>query len=106
MSDSLPEENLECDSWRIGRHASTQPQGFIPKIVQDNLWLIDEVITVSTAEAVAEAKSLCCKHGILVGISSGANFFAAKRLTEKCRNVVTVLPDRGERYLSCKEMCR
>ncbi len=75
-------------------------EGFIPKIVQDNIKLIDVVTTVHTAEAISEAKRLCCKHGIFVGISSGANFFAAKQAAEKYKNVVTVFPDRGERYLS------
>ncbi|MFH1440275.1 MAG: pyridoxal-phosphate dependent enzyme [Candidatus Woesearchaeota archaeon] len=40
------------------------------------------------------------KHGILVGISSGANILAAKRLKARFENVVTILPDRGERYLN------
>jgi cysteine synthase A len=46
------------------------------------------------------AKHLARKHGLLVGISSGANVIAAKRLAKRYKNVVTVLPDRAERYLS------
>ncbi len=80
-------------------------EGFIPKIIQENLKFIDDVVTVSTAEAIAEAKRLCCNHGVFVGISSGANFLAAKQVAKKYKNVVTVLPDRGERYLSCEDMC-
>jgi len=81
-------------------------EGFIPKILQDNIKMIDEVMTVSTDEAIAEAKRLCCNHGLFVGISSGANFLAAKRAAGRYRTVVTVLPDRGERYLSCEAMCK
>lgn len=75
-------------------------EGFIPKIVRDNRKLIDDVIAVKTAEAISEAKRLCCTHGIFTGISSGANFFAARQVAVKYKYVVTVLPDRGERYLS------
>lgn len=79
-------------------------EGFIPKIIQDNLKLLDDILTVRTEEAIAEAKRLCCKHGVFVGISSGANFFAAKQVGCRYKSIVTVLPDRGERYLSCEEM--
>ncbi len=46
------------------------------------------------------AKTLAKKYGLLVGISSGANVLAAQKLKKKYKNVVTILPDRGERYLS------
>ena len=45
-------------------------------------------------------RTLARKYGLLVGVSSGANVLAAMKLAEKYRNVVTVLPDRGERYLT------
>lgn len=73
--------------------------GFIPKIVMDTRKLIDEVITVSTKNADATAKALA-KRGFLVGPSSGANFWAAKKAQKQFKNVLTFFPDRGERYLS------
>ncbi len=73
-------------------------EGFVPKIVADNRDLIDGVISIKSKDAIAMRKKLAMKYGLLVGISSGANVLAAMKL--KYRNVVTVLPDRGERYLS------
>ncbi|HDP73982.1 MAG TPA: cysteine synthase family protein [Candidatus Woesearchaeota archaeon] len=55
-------------------------EGFIPKLVEDNLGLIDEIIAVKSNDAIAMAKELAAKHGLLVGISSGANLLAAKQL--------------------------
>jgi len=75
-------------------------EGFIPKLVKDNLHLIDEVITIRSKDAINMSKKLAKEHGLLVGISSGANVLAAKQVKEKYQHVVTVLPDRGERYLS------
>jgi cysteine synthase A len=65
--------------------------------------LIDEELIVSTEEAKTRAKLLASEHGLLVGISSGANVLAAERWIEKNNPtgvVVTFLCDRGERYLS------
>lgn len=78
-------------------------EGFIPKIVQDNRYMIDGILKVKSNDAIKTQKYLAKKYGLLVGISSGANVFAAKKLKNKYNNVVTVLPDRGERYLSGKE---
>ena len=64
---------------------------------------VDEIITISTEDAKERARQLC-KKGIMVGISSGANILAAERWIERNNpigNVVTILCDRGERYLSC-----
>jgi len=75
--------------------------GFIPKIVDMNN--IDEVITVGSEESIDMARYLSRKYGLLVGISSGANMFAALKIANrrgKKQKVVTVLPDRAERYLS------
>ena len=75
---------------------------FIPAILDRSL--IDEVATVTDAEAVAAARTLAAREGILCGISSGAAFHAALRLAERPefagRAVVALLPDTGERYLS------
>ena len=73
--------------------------GLIPKIIQDNQNLVDEVIRISTQEAIDTCKVLA-KKGYFVGPSSGANILAAKKLKKKYRNVATLFPDRGDRYLS------
>lgn len=75
--------------------------GFIPEIVDMNL--IDEVITVKSDDAIQMAGELSRKLGLLVGISSGANILASVRIMDKIgldKKVVTVLPDRTERYFS------
>ena len=74
--------------------------GFIPKIV--DMAVVDEAITVGSEEAVDMARKLYRQYGLLVGISAGANMLVALRVAEKYgySKVATVLPDRGERYLS------
>ncbi len=74
--------------------------GFIPKIV--DMAMVDEAITVGSEEAVDMARKLYRQYGLLVGISAGANMLVALRVAEKYgySKVATVLPDRGERYLS------
>ena len=68
-----------------------------------NLDKIDEIIIISTADAEERSKQLALEHGLLVGISSGANILAAERWI-KANNppgiVFTILCDRGERYCS------
>ena len=49
---------------------------------------------------MAMSRKLAKEHGVLVGISSGANMVAGKRLKKKFGRVVTVLPDGGDRYIS------
>jgi len=75
-------------------------EGFIPKLVQDNIILIDDVIRIKSEDAIAMKNKLAKKYGLMVGISSGANVLAAMQLSKKYTMVVTILPDRGERYLS------
>jgi cysteine synthase A len=74
---------------------------FVPSVLNRDIY--DELIAVKDEEAIETAKLLTRTEGLLVGVSSGANVFAAvqvaKRLGEGKR-VVTVLPDTGERYLS------
>ncbi len=76
--------------------------GFVPKIL--NVDIIDEILTVNFGQAVSTARELAEKEGILCGISSGAAAFAAlavsKRTESRGKNIVVVLPDTAERYLS------
>ena len=74
--------------------------GFIPKIINDNKKLIDFVIRVKSEDAINETKRISREHGLLVGISSGANLLVARRLKLAYKNIVTVFPDTGSRYLS------
>lgn len=74
--------------------------GFVPENLNQNIY--KEVICVSADDAIASARELAEKEGLLVGISSGANFFVAKELAQKHKgkNILTILNDTGERYLS------
>ncbi len=75
--------------------------GFIPELV--NFDLIDEVIRVSEKDAVAMTRRLIREEGLMVGISSGANVLVSLEIARKSgqgKTIVTLLPDRGERYLS------
>jgi cysteine synthase A len=75
--------------------------GFIPKIVSSSRHMIDDIITVKSSDAVRETRRLC-RMGYFVGPSSGANMLAARMLQKRYKNVVTLFPDRGDRYLSEK----
>ena len=78
--------------------------GFIPKVL--NRQILDRVITVKDDEAYQTTKLLAKREGLLVGISSGANVFAAQKVAEELgpgQNVVTVLCDTGERYISIEK---
>ena len=76
--------------------------GFVPKTLNTDIY--DEIITVTTEQAYSEARDMAKYEGILVGISSGAALSAAARLSQlpenKNKNIVVLLPDSGERYLS------
>lgn len=72
--------------------------GFIPSVLDVNL--IDMVITVTDDEAIHTTRRLALEEGLLVGTSSGANVSAALHMDTGRKKVVTVLPDRAERYFS------
>jgi len=76
--------------------------GFIPDVLKLNL--VDEIIKVKDEDAMATARLLARQEGLLVGISSGAATYAAlevaKRIENKNKILVVILPDTGERYLS------
>jgi len=73
--------------------------GFIPAIL--DVKMVDDVIEVTDEDAIETTRELGRNFGLLVGISSGANVWAARQLAKKVKgNVATVLPDRAERYFS------
>lgn len=76
--------------------------GFVPGTY--NASVVDQVIQVSNDEAILTSRKLAATEGLLVGISSGAAVYAALLLAKKTenegKNIVVVLPDTGERYLS------
>ncbi|MBU0631181.1 cysteine synthase A [bacterium] len=76
--------------------------GFIPKILDVTIY--NEVIKVSNEDAIATAKMLASTEGLLVGISAGANVYAAIQVANReefqGKTIVTILCDTGERYLS------
>jgi cysteine synthase A len=87
---------------RAGQH-SLQGMGasFIPSILDQSIY--SEIISVTDVNAIETTKRLAKEEGLLVGISAGANVFAAIQIAEKLepyQSVVTMLCDTGERYLS------
>ncbi|MGB8226390.1 MAG: cysteine synthase A [Sedimentisphaerales bacterium] len=76
--------------------------GFIPKVLDKTI--LDEIVCVKNEDAIETAKQLAAKEGILAGISSGANVFAALQVAGRKENkgkiIVTIICDTGERYIS------
>ena len=75
--------------------------GFVPKIVDLNE--VDEIVKVKSDDAIRMTRSLARERGLFVGISSGANVLASLEIAKRIppdKNVVTVLPDSANRYLS------
>jgi cysteine synthase A len=97
-----PDESAVLSGEKRGKHGiQGLADGFIPGIV--NTDEIDQVIRVKTPDAIQRAHDMSREEGLLVGISSGANVIAATQLAKELgpgKTIVTVLPDRGERYLS------
>lgn len=115
VSKVLKERNSETLVWALepqdsplisqGHAGGHKIQGiganFIPEVL--NLDNVDEVVTVSNEDAIAATLELAKTQGILAGISSGANYFKALEMAKKLgkgKNVVTIINDTGERYLS------
>jgi cysteine synthase A len=97
-----PDESAVMSGEERGCHGiQGLADGFIPDIV--DMDEIDQVIRIKTPEAIRKAWDMSRDEGLLVGISSGANLLAATELAQEMgpgKTIVTVLPDRGERYLS------
>lgn len=76
--------------------------GFVPQVLNTDIY--DEIITVSSEDAFQMGRAMGKTEGVLVGISSGAALFAAieiaKRPENEGKNIVVLLPDTGDRYLS------
>lgn len=76
--------------------------GFVPEILNTNIY--DEIITVKNEEAFETGKQIAKDEGLLVGISSAAALYASKQIAmrdeNKEKNIVVLMPDTGERYLS------
>ena len=98
-----PEDSPFLSEGRAGSHGLQGiGAGFVPSILDTKIY--DEIITVTTEEAYAAARLTVKTEGILIGISSGAALHAAtvvaSRPENKDKNIVVILPDGGERYLS------
>jgi len=73
--------------------------GFVPAVL--DVSLVDDVVEVSDDDAIEATRRLGREHGLLCGISSGANVWAAEQLAKRFSgNIATVFPDRAERYFS------
>ncbi len=97
-----PDESAVMSGEQRGRHGiQGLADGFIPDIV--NMDEIDRVLRIKTPDAIQKAHEMGREEGLLVGISSGANVLAVMEMAREFgpgKTLVTVLPDRGERYLS------
>ena len=97
-----PENSAVLSGGKSGTHIQMGiGDGIIPKVLDRKI--IDRIIKVSDEKALSCAKALAKTNGLLCGISSGSNICASIQLAKllgKGKNVVTVLPDTGERYFS------
>ena len=97
-----PEKSAVLSGSQAGAHKIQGiGAGFIPQVL--NREVIDEIIQVDDSDAFKTSEELAKKEGLLVGISSGAAVWAALKVAGKLgkeKNVVVILPDRGERYFS------
>lgn len=100
-----PDESAVMSGGTPGHHGiQGLADGFVPEIVK--LDEVDEIVRIKTTDAIAASHRLSQQEGLLVGVSSGANVLGAMATARRLgpgHTVVTVLPDRGERYLSLAE---
>jgi len=111
LGSGIPQERL-ADGTPADSHPLFRPhlmQGwspdFIPKLTEDTVSaeLIDEIVPVSGSEAMRLSKALASEEGIFVGVSAGATLAGAMEIAknaEKGSNILCMLPDTGERYLT------
>ena len=97
-----PDESAVMSGGPAGHHGiQGLADGFVPEIVHLNE--VDMIVRVKTEHAIAASRRLAREEGLLVGVSSGANVLGAVEIARRLgpgHTVVTVLPDRGERYMS------
>lgn len=99
-----PHESPVLSGGKAGSHGIQGiGAGFVPEVLDTTVY--DKVLTVKTEEAYDAARKLGKTEGLLVGISSGAALAAGVKLAKmeenRGKNIVVILPDTGERYLSC-----
>lgn len=97
-----PAESAAMSGGRLGSHRIQGiGPGYVPGLV--NMELIDRIIAVPERDAIEMTRRLLREEGLLVGISSGANVYAALKVAAESgveQTIVTLLPDRAERYMS------
>jgi cysteine synthase len=76
----------------------------VPPFITQHAHLLDGIMRISSKDAITESHRIAREHGCFVGVCSGANLLAAKKLKKKykCKTVVTLFTDEGEKYLSEK----
>ena len=98
-----PEESPVLSGGEAGPHMIQGiGAGFVPDVFDCNV--VDEVVKVKSQDAITAAKDLIRSEGLMVGISAGANAFAARQVARRPENkgkrIVTIMCDTSERYLS------
>lgn len=100
-----PKSSAVISGGKPGRHKISQlGHGFVPKILDRSL--IDEVIVVTDDQAYQTTRELSAKEGLLLGVSSGANVFAALAVAKRLgagKKVLTFFCDAGQRYFSLEQ---
>lgn len=98
-----PEESPVLSGGKMGPHMIQGiGAGFVPGIYNESV--VDDVVKVSSFEAIDAAKDVAKTEGFICGISSGAAAFAARKIAQRQggagKRIVAILPDTGERYIS------
>lgn len=98
-----PENAPLLSGGKMGNHMQQGiGDGVMPDVLDSQV--VDEMMLVSDNDAIETVRSLASKEGLFVGISSGTNVWTAIRVAEELgpdKTIVTLLPDSGDRYLSC-----